>query len=978
MKLRILAISVSALLMQAIGLYDSGMYERARGIFETVALEQASPISEGYIILCDLQTGAENCSEAIEAYEAKYGRTALSARIHYLYGIKLFDAGEYAGAKQELLAVGKRGISRKNAVEALYKSAYSDFALGNDADAKAGFRAVERMPQSDYTAAARYAIGYINYTENNFHEAYEWLERSSHDSRFAENAAYYMLECRFMEKDYAYVTAHGDAVYETVPAERRAHLARIISESYLVLGDAGKAKEYFDRDALQSTALSRADLFYAGSLQYALGDYQDAISNFTMMPMRTDSIGQIANYELGNAYIKTKNKVSALGAFRDAASVDYDPAIREDAWFNYAKLAFDLNHDASVFSSYLDRYASGEKNDQIYGYIALTALYNHDYAGAVEAYDNIDELDAGMKANYMKANYLRANQLIEAGSWRDAIPYLRAATFFTTRQDNFNKLARYWLGETYYQTENYNEAVNTFTDLYNQSALDNMTEGRILPYNLGYTCYQAGDYAQAAKWFDVYLASGDKARRMDASLRRADCDFIRKDYKAAVESYKKSADEFNDPNNLYPYYQMGLAYGLLGNSAAKIDALSHVKRATLEAPYFEETMYELGRTYVEAKRPGDAYTVFQTLKASANDESYVARALIELGMISRNRSDYDEALGFYKQVLERFPQSPYAEDALLAVEAIYQGKGEPDQYIAYLASLKNPVRKSDTEKEAIYFNSAEQLFLAENYEKALTALDRYIAEYPQGEKLAQAYYYEAECYKQLGKKEKACDYYARVVEIARDGSYAELAMLNFANLSYALEHYKDAYGAYASLLDIAQLEGNRFTAEVGMMRSAFRALSYGSAIKCAETVGADNRSDDALKREADYIRAMSYLATSQREAAFALFRSLSASPSTPEGAEASYRIIQDTYDQGNFDDVESLVYKFAENAGNQSYWLAKSFIVLGDSFMEKDNIRQAKATFESVLNGYEPQRGTADDVLDNVKMRLNKLREYEQ
>ncbi|MBR0111658.1 MAG: tetratricopeptide repeat protein [Bacteroidales bacterium] len=978
MKLRILAVSVSVLLMQAIGLYDSGMYERARGIFETVAQQQASPVSEGYIILCDLQTGAEDCGSRIVAYEEKYGRTALSARIHYLYGMKLFDAGEYAAAKDELQSVGRRGVSRRDAVEALFKSAYSDFALGRDADAKAGFLAVERLPQSDFTAAARYAIGYINYTENNFHEAFGWLERAARDSRFAENAAYYMLECRFMEKDYAYVTANGEAVYATVPAERRAHLARIISESYLVLGDPGKAKEYFDRDALQNTAMSRADLFYAGSLQYALGDYQDAISNFTMMPMRNDSIGQIANYELGNAYIKTKNKVSALGAFRDAAAVDYDPAIREDAWFNYAKLAFDLNHDASVFSSYLDRYASGEKNDQIYGYMALTALYNHDYAGAVEAYDNIDELDAGMKANYMKANYLRANQLISAGSWRDAIPYLRAATFFTDRQDNFNKLARYWLGEAYYQTESYPEAVATFTDLYNQSALDNMAEGRTLPYTLGYTCYQAGDYAGAAKWFDAYLASGDRDRRLDAALRRADCDFVRKDYKAAVDSYRKAADEFSDPNNVYPYYQMGLAYGLLGNASAKIDALSHVKRATLDAPFYEEAMYELGRSYVEARRPGDAYTVFQTLKASATDDTFVARSLIELGMISRNRSDYDEALGFYKQVLERFPQSPFAEDALLAVEAIYQGKGEPDKYIAYLGSLKNPVTKTDTEKEAIYFNSAEQLFLAGNYEKALTALDSYVASYPAGEKIAQAYYYEAECYKQLGKKEKACDYYARVVELAREGSYAELAMLNFANLSYALEHWKDAYGAYSSLLDAAQIESNRFTAQVGMMRSAYRALSYGSAIKCAETVAADGNADEALKREADYIRAMSYLATSQREAAFTLFRTLSAAPATPEGAEASYRIIQDTYDQGNFDDVEGLVYKFAESAGNQSYWLAKAFIVLGDSFMEKDNVRQARATFESVLNGYEPQRGTADDVLDNVKMRLNKLREYEQ
>ena len=52
---------------------------------------------------------------------------------------------------------------------------------------------------------------------------------------------------------------------------------------------------------------------------------------------------------------------------------------------------------------------------------------------------------------------------------------------------------------------------------------------------------------------------------------------------------------------------------------------------------------------------------------------------------------------------------------------------------------------------------------------------------------------------------------------------------------------------------------------------------------------------------------------------------------------------------------------------------AKAFLVLGDSFAEQDNLTQAKATFESVLNGYTPVSGTTDDVLDNVRMRLSKL-----
>ena len=54
--------------------------------------------------------------------------------------------------------------------------------------------------------------------------------------------------------------------------------------------------------------------------------------------------------------------------------------------------------------------------------------------------------------------------------------------------------------------------------------------------------------------------------------------------------------------------------------------------------------------------------------------------------------------------------------------------------------------------------------------------------------------------------------------------------------------------------------------------------------------------------------------------------------------------------------------------------LAKSFIVLGDSFAEREEMEQAKATFESVKDGYTPS-GDEDDVLDNVAYRLKKLAE---
>lgn len=972
MKLRILAVATSVfVLLHGIGLYNRGMYERAREVFAEMP---ASPLTDGYVLLCNLQMKVDGYKDAVDRYDAKYGKSSLYSDIHFLTAENLFDEQNYSVAGIEFRKVSEKVLEKKSLPELYYKIAYCDYQLGRTEEAKAGFLKLEALSRSDYSAPARYAMGYLLYSEKDFAEAAEWFEKAAMDTRYAETANYYILECRFMQKDYRYIAQNGEAVFESIPEERKPHLARILSESFLILGNTAKAKEYYDMNDMGGTKKTRSDYFYAGSLQYNLGNYEDAIENFSLMPMRTDSIGQIANYQLGYSYIQMKNKVSALDAFRQAAGLSYDAEIQEDAYFNYAKLAFDLNHDASPFSEYLSKYAKKKNSEQIYGYIALTSLYNRDYQAAVEAYDQIDELDSRMRGNYMKANYLRASQLVKSESYRDAIPYLRAATFFTDRQDNFNRLARYWMAESNYKTGNYAEAINIYTDLYNISALDRYEEGKALPYNLAYSYLKTNDYVTAAKWFDIYINSGNTSFLEDAMIRRADCDFMRRDYQNAILNYSKVVNKFSNSDSIYPYYQLGVTYGLVNKNRDKIEALSRVFGADRKAPYYSDALYELGRAYVLARNDAEAIRCFTLLKKNTTDKSFVARALIELGMIARNESKTDEAMAYYKQAVEILPGSEYAEDALLALESIYQSKGRAADYLDYIGSLN--IKKTEGEKESIYFNSAEQMYLAGNYERAISLLTQYASLFPDGAKLVQAYFYLADSYKALGDKERACEYYSKVANLTDSGNYAELSILNFANLSYSLERYSDAYGAYSSLFDIARMDNNRFLAEQGMMRSAYKARNYQGAIKAAEVVRKSDKGSADLFREADFIKAMSYLATSQRERAFSLLRTLAAEPATEEGAQANYLLIQDTYDHGHFDDVESMVYKFSESAGAQNYWLAKAFIVLGDSFMEKQNYKQARTTFESIRDGYEPQ-DDEDDVLENVKIRLAKLEDYE-
>ena len=199
-------------------------------------------------------------------------------------------------------------------------------------------------------------------------------------------------------------------------------------------------------------------------------------------------------------------------------------------------------------------------------------------------------------------------------------------------------------------------------------------------------------------------------------------------------------------------------------------------------------------------------------------------------------------------------------------------------------------------------------------------------------------------------------------------------MLNFANLSFRLEKWGDAFQGYSSLYQSAVLPNNKYVALLGQMRSAFRGHDWANAAFWAKETLVNTQSDAYVQREAQYVMAKSYLSSSRRDDAFAILEKLSADMSDSYGAEAAYLLIMDCYDRGVFEEVEAKVYAFSDAGSGQTYWLAKSFIVLGDSFAERDDMEQAKATFESIRDGYVPA-GEDDDVLDNVRFRLNRIQE---
>ena len=127
---------------------------------------------------------------------------------------------------------------------------------------------------------------------------------------------------------------------------------------------------------------------------------------------------------------------------------------------------------------------------------------------------------------------------------------------------------------------------------------------------------------------------------------------------------------------------------------------------------------------------------------------------------------------------------------------------------------------------------------------------------------------------------------------------------------------------------------------------------------------------EIARRKARHAKAQVMLRRGDEQAAMDIFKVLSAEVKSAEGAEARYRMIEAEYKAKRYDKAEKMVYELSDSNTPQNYWLAKAFILLGDIYFDKGDSFQARATYQSVADGYSP----ADDgIIEEAKSRIAKL-----
>lgn len=964
----------------AVNLFNKGMYKAAEEQFRQIASYYSNTnnnllsSSEAYLALISMETESPDIEYRITEFRERFPESPMMNLVELKYGSYFFNKGEYARAALILSELNSKKLPSSYKAEFYFKYGYANLRTGNNQKALDNFSAISKLPFGSFSNPAVYYSAHIEYMKRDFNKAIELFNRIERDPRFTLLAKYYILESKFMLKDFDFVVKNGEGLYNQLTGELRIKSARIVSESFFALGDTEKAQFYFDKYSAESTKITRKDIYYAGIIAYTQNRYDQAIEILKQVLGDDDSLSQNASYHLGRCYIEIKNKIDALASFRYASEGMYDLTIKEDAMFNYAKLSFDLNSDIGVFRRYLDTYSPTEqKFNEIQNYIATSYLLKQDYRSAIEIIRTIKNPSSKDIVNLQKATFLRGMQLINLGAYREAIPVFELSITNGSYNNNLLNVTRFWLAEAYYRDSKFQRSVDINLSLVNGNTnFRGNREYSTAIYNLAYSYFKLANFQQAESWFKRYLnlPAGDILYADEAVTRLGDCLFMQRKYTEAITAFSGVSGR-NNSLKQYATFQMAIAHGLLGDDNRKSELLRGLLSLNRDSHLYPEVLYELGRTLIQTGNYSDATTYFIELRDNYTSTHFYPKALLELGLIALNRGESNSAAENYKRILEQAPQSPEASAAISGLENIYQEEGRAEEFLSFLDGLGLSKVRTTDERELIIFNSAEKHFLSGNYAQAVSSLNSFLKSYPEGGKSAQAYFYLGESYLKTGKPELALDSYLKVMEIG-EGSFTELATLNYARISYQIENYRQANKAYSTLSRIAQLENNKTEAQLGKMNSFYMDKQYENAI--AEGMKSESLNiTDTERKRVKYVLAKSYWLLGDRAKSIPYLKELSKDKIGPEGAESTYLLISDAFDKGDFAKVEKDVYSFADSRSPQSYWLAKSYILLGDTFAERENWEQAEATYKSILDSYKPKG--KDDIEEQLKMRLAKISE---
>ena len=624
---------------RGVDFYDRGLYSQARDEFgKLLALNLPTnepkfgmlrTDAELYDARCAVRMGLPEGEQLILDFIRNHAPEPVSGGAVLDIANYYYRSGKFDKALEYYRMADENGsINAEQRAEVRFKTGYAYFIQKKFGQAKAAFAGVKEK-EGEYYYPANYYHAVCCFFENNFAEAIRGFERCSPSKSYGASIPYYVTQIYFLQNKYDQVIAYAEPKLKGDIRNQR-EMSQLVGQAYFERKDYVKALPLLEFYADGGGNLRPDEHYQVGFVQYKNNKFTKALPHFEAAAAANSTIGQNANFYLADCYLKAGNKAAARNAFANASRMEYDRNTQTEALLNYGKLSYELKYDREAIAALQKIKSDTPQYGEAQNVLSYLFLSTRDYDKALEIMDNLPSQSSKIRDTYQKVAYSKALQLYNEGKAEEA------RSFFTKSVDKGSDarttaLASYWLGDLAHSRKDYENSKNYLSRflIFAKNNDDDLPAEASL---------HTGNYLQGYNYLKQQNYNGARGYFQDA-----------------VSGIKQEGNS-------------------LGNKFVKNQILGD---ATLRAGdcLFKQNNYEAAVKYYE-----------EAIQAKTNGYVY---AIYQKGIIQGLRGDGDSKIILLERITKDYPNSEYADDALLELGSTYQENGKLKEATVPLKALVN-------------------------------------------------------------------------------------------------------------------------------------------------------------------------------------------------------------------------------------------------------------------------------------------------
>ena len=940
---------------KAYELYNDHQYLAAQSLFSDVIKKSTNENVKSncsyYIAITAIKLNQKNADHLMEQFVAEYPTSIKRNSAYINVADYYFRNSKFSHARKWYDKVDEFSLSVKEKEQFYFNNAYVFFKNKQNAEAKKYFN---RLTTSEkYDSQAKYYLGYIAYEGNHYEEANELFEAVKDEKRYAKDMSYYQADMNFKLAKFQEAIDLGLEQYDRSSPREKSELSKIIGESYFNLENYKEAVLYLKEYKGKKGKWNNTDYYQLGYAYYKQRNYQMAINEFNKIIDGKNAVAQNAFYHLADSYIKLDQKQQALNAFKSASEIDFSLEIKEDAWFNYAKLSYQIGNSyqsaPEVLLSFMEAFPNNENNSELKDLLIDSYITSKNYQSALDLLENNKSFKN--KLAYQKVTFFRGLELYSEGNYQEGIKIFNKS-LSEPRDASFTARATFWKAECDYQLSNFEQSLIGYKQFVMLPNSNETPETNNLDYNVAYNYFKLKNYLEAINSFNKYVSKNNVnvSQKKDAYLRLGDSYFVTSAYWPALENYN-NAIKAGALDQDYAHFQKAISYGFIDKIPQKIEGLKDFPNKFTKSMYRDDAFYELGNTYVSQENYKDGMIAYNKLIRDFPNSSYVPKALLKKALILENTGKSNEALTVFKRVANDFPSSEESVQAVTSAKIIYIDQGRVNDYAVWVSRL-DFVDIENSEIDDATFQAAEQPYLENKPSQAISRFEGYISQFPNGKHALKVHFYLAQLYFAEDKKEDATIDYQFVVDKDRN-EFTEQALARISQLYLEKKDYKTSLPYLIRLETEADFPQNIIFAQSNAMKASYELEKYHEAVIFADKVLQNEKIENSVKSDAQIIIARSAMKTGNENKAKDAYAEVLKIATGKLAAEALY---YDAYFKNKSEQLkasnESIQLLAKEYAGYK-YFGAKGLVLMAKNFYKLNDAFQATYILESVIKNFE-------------------------